>query len=110
MNWLFKIFNRNRTFGNTRSPKWKSFKKDFEILKPKKCAVCGNKKSQLHHLKVFHLFPELELSVKNVEWFCQGIGTGNHHLWVAHLGSFRSWNESALEDAKYMNTKIKNRP
>lgn len=96
--------------GVSRSSQWPTFKKEFEKNNPKKCMVCGNKKCDLHHFKVFHLHPELELDLNNVGWFCQGLGTGNHHLWIAHLGSFRSWNEMAKENAKEWKFKIENRP
>jgi hypothetical protein len=80
--------------GGQRSPKWSSFRKDFEIIRPKKCAICGNEKCDLHHKKSFATHPELELSMDNLCWLCDGWGTLQHHRGVGHLGSFLSLNEN----------------
>lgn len=100
-----------RIFGGVaRSPKWESFKRDYERLHPKQCAVCGNTKCSLHHKQVFHLHPEMELIESNVCWLCEGLGTLQHHRGMGHLGSFLSWNENIDEDVLIWNGKFMHRP
>ena len=114
-----RFFQRIKDFwrGNTslfgglqRSGKWSSFKKDFEILHPKQCAVCGNRKCSLHHIEPFSKNPSRELDNTNVIWLCEGMGTLQHHRGMGHLGSFLSWNEDIRNDAFVWNSKINNRP
>lgn len=95
LNEFFYIFGHNeldKLGGVSRSPKWPQFKKDFESINPKKCAVCGNPKVQLHHIIPFHASPEKELQFTNCLWLCEGLLTDNHHLWFGHLGNFQSIN------------------
>lgn len=108
MNWFFDLFS-DRTFGAKRSPRWSQVRAQHIALYPK-CVFC-NKKGKLlfpnsvHHKKVFHLHPELELDPKNLCTVCPRC-----HLIFAHLGSFQSFNETIDEDAKIWNEKITNRP
>lgn len=72
------------------------------------CAVCGSKaKVEVHHIRPFHLFPELELEPTNFLTLCEG--SGNHHFWVGHLGDWQAWNPYAVEDAAIWREKIKRR-
>jgi len=104
-------FFRLGSMGASRSPKWEQFKKQFELTHPKICAVCGRKnKNQLHHKLPFHISPENELNADNVMWLCEGLGTGNHHLWWGHLGNFKSWNVNVTEDTSIWRDKISKRP
>ena len=97
---------RGNLFGAARSSQWSQTKRDFEILHPKICPVCGTKKKiELHHLKPFHLSPELENDFNNLMWGCR-----DHHYFVYHLMSWKSFNINAKEDAKVWLEKIKNRP
>ena len=113
IDWLCEfllIGDYGRIFGGVgRSPKWESFKRDYERLHPKECAICGStSKCQLHHKLPYHLHLELELDPQNVLWLCEA--SGNHHLWFGHLGNFQSFNSEIEVDAKVWNSKIKNRP
>lgn len=76
-----------------RSPLWEKCKRDFAAIYPKRCAVCGKTKVQLHHKQAFHAHPELELDFLNLVWLCEGAFTQNHHLNVGHLGDFKSIND-----------------
>ncbi len=90
-----------------RSPKWPKVAAAF--LKGKRCACCGKTiRLNAHHKKPFHLFPELELDPNNLMALC--VGTFACHLLIGHLGSWKSYNETAVEDAAYLNHKIKTRP
>ena len=93
-----------------RSSKWPAFKKQYALTHLPVCGVCGKTKVQLHHKQSFATHPELELSENNMAWLCEGIGTGNHHLWVGHLGSFLSLNENIDKDIPIWRDKIRFRP
>jgi len=80
MNWLKSLFN-GRTFGAARSPEWSEFR-NAHIKE--KCEYCGKGFFlELHHIKPFNLFPELELDSENVITLCR-----LHHF---HLGHFFNW-------------------
>ena len=52
--------------GAKRSSKWGSLEKKILSEHPV-CEVCGtNKHLQVHHIKPFHLYPELELDENNL--------------------------------------------
>lgn len=92
-----------------RSSKWPALSKRF--LKGKVCAVCGAKdKLVAHHVAPVHIVPERELDETNLLPLCEGRGTVNCHIWCGHLGSWPSYNVSAVHDADYFSKKIKERP
>ena len=76
------------------------------------CAVCGGiEKAEVHHIRPFHLHPDLELNPANFITLCEANKDGfDCHLGFGHLGCFRSWNEDVVEDAADWNAKIRNRP
>ena len=78
------------------------------------CEACGKTFKQLrrfrlqvHHVKPFHIFPELELDPDNLACLCSN---PTCHLDKGHLGNFRSWNETVREDCARWRDKIKWRP
>lgn len=94
-----------------RSPKW-SIVRTRHLSKNPTCAVCGTKKKlEVHHIKPFHLYPELELDPDNLITLCE---TAEHgiicHLLVGHLGNYRSLNENVVDDAKTWRSKLEGRP
>ena len=94
---------------NKRSGKWPALRKKF--LKGKSCAVCGGKKKlEAHHIKTFLMSPELELNALNLIPLCEGKKSMNCHLEIGHLGSYRSYNVTVIEDAAFWFNKIKSRP
>jgi 5-methylcytosine-specific restriction protein A len=98
--------------GKKRSSLWSKARKDF-LAKNPNCAVCGASKGKLevHHIKPFHLHPELELDPTNFITLCENKNDGvNCHLLFGHLGSFKSLNENVVSDAALWNKKIKSRP
>ena len=79
-----------------RSPRWDEVR-DQHLESNNECAACGTRlKLQVHHIRPFHLYPELELEPKNLitlcmdEWDC--------HLKIGHGGSFHSYNPHVEED------------
>lgn len=95
-----------------RSPHWPAARSAYLRLYPN-CAVCGsNNKVEVHHVKPFHLHPDLELNPSNFITLCESgdIGKLNCHLIFGHLGNFRSFNENVRDDASTWSDKFKNRP
>jgi 5-methylcytosine-specific restriction endonuclease McrA len=82
------------------------------LAKHGECAVCGETREHLlnvHHKKPFHLHPELELEPTNLITLCEEPHK-NCHLWVGHLGHWRSWNEHVERDAKVWRERLLTRP
>ena len=70
------------------------------------CAVCDTDEDlNVHHIRPFYLFPELELELSNLITLCR-----DHHFLFGHLGSWKSYNIDVVSDAKAWNDKIKGRP
>ena len=97
--------------GSKRSSHWPSVRKHHLEQFPV-CEVCGGSDDlEVHHVKPFHLHPDLELEDSNLITLCESKKNGvNCHLFVGHLGSFKSFNESVKEDAKKWNIKLKDKP
>jgi hypothetical protein len=91
-----------------RSDDWPKVRRRFLKMNPG-CAVCGaRKKITAHHIKPYHLFPELELEPTNLITLCES--GANHHLFVGHLMSWKSYNIHVVQDAAGWLDVIKNRP
>ena len=95
----------------SRSPKWQTVRKKF-LAKNPTCALCDGKDVlEVHHIKPFHLHPELELDEKNLIVLCESKKNGiSCHLAFGHLGKYESYNETVKEDVIIWNNKLKNRP
>lgn len=94
---------------NKRSSHWPTFRRKF--LKGRTCAVCGSKKElEAHHIKPFHLFPELELVESNVIPLCESTKYVNCHLMFGHYGNYRSYNRHVRKDARLWSKRIRERP
>ena len=112
---IVKIFNfifrqEDRNFGAKRSPKWREVRKQFLEDNPY-CAVCGGKKkNEIHHKELFNLRPDLELELTNLINLCERKKYGvNCHLFVGHLGNYRSANPNVVEDAEIWREKLQNK-
>lgn len=89
-----------------RSGKWPQIRKEF--VKGKLCAICGaGVKLEVHHIKPFHLFPHLELDQANLIVLCESSKSLNCHLAIGHLKSYKNWNPFIIEDAQYLNNRLK---
>jgi 5-methylcytosine-specific restriction enzyme A len=92
-----------------RDPGWEKARDDHLAAHPA-CAACGRTADlQVHHLKPFHLFPDLELDPNNLIVLCEISGL-NHHYLFGHLLDWHSWNASAALDAALWLDKIQHRP
>ncbi|GHO54524.1 HNH endonuclease [Ktedonobacter robiniae] len=87
-------------YGKARSPEWPRVAHEHLSHEPA-CVVCGHrgKGLQVHHIKPFHLYPELELDPNNLITLCEIKGR-THHLLIGHLDDWESYNKSVREDTK----------
>jgi 5-methylcytosine-specific restriction endonuclease McrA len=81
-----------------RSRRWKGVRKSFLIAHPT-CAACNSEtKLQVHHIKPFHMHPELELEPTNLITLCETKGK-KCHLNIGHLGNWKQENPNVINDA-----------
>lgn len=93
------------TYAAERSGKWETVRRKHLETQPA-CAVCGAKTDlEVHHVRPFHLYPELELEPENLLTLCNR----GCHLLIGHLGSYQSWNPNARGDAAWWRERIKER-
>jgi len=94
--------------GPQRSSQWAKVRKEHLEANPK-CIVCeGTQQLNVHHIKPFHLHPELELDPNNLVTLCECASYGIIcHLLIGHLGNYKNINPNSVEDAKIWNTKLK---
>lgn len=89
-----------------RDRRWESVRQNH-IKKNSICRVCGKRKSsdlEVHHIRPYHLYPELELDPSNLITLCR-----IHHFWFGHLGDWSAYNPAVVNDCLLANGKIKNR-
>lgn len=87
---VFKLgdYSDDRTMGGTRSPLWPAAREAHLKLEPD-CQVCGGTDGlNVHHIRPFHLHPELELDPTNLITLCTANKTMNCHLKFGHWGNF----------------------
>ncbi len=90
-----------RKYGHgQRSPEWPTVAHAHLALEPG-CMVCGHRGQglQVHHIKPFHLYPELELDPSNLITLCEIRGR-DHHLLIGHLDNWESYNPQVRVDVK----------
>ena len=94
-----------------RSGHWATVRKHHLESFPT-CAVCGGSETiEVHHIKPFHLHPDLELEPLNLITLCESKKNGiNCHLAVGHIGNFKSLNATVETDAAFLLAKLKGRP
>lgn len=91
--------------GNQRSSKWPRVR-DRHLAAFPRCSVCGKKENlRAHHIKPYHLFPELELDPENLLTTCEG-EVVNCHLLFGHLMDWRAWNPKVIEHAAMIRAAI----
>jgi len=92
----------------SRSPHWATVRKNH-LKEHGKCLVCeGDQNLNVHHIKPFHLHPDLELEPTNLVTLCESERHGiNCHLLIGHLGNFKNVNPNVLADAVIWNGKLK---
>lgn len=91
-----------------RSKEWPRLRNTY-LQKHPKCALCGSsKKVEVHHIKPFNLYPELELKISNLISLCENKKYGVCcHLLFGHLGNYRKINNNVIKDVKIWSRKIK---
>lgn len=88
-----------RKYGHeSRSPEWPAVA-HAHLAKEPGCRVCGHQGQglQVHHIKPFHLYPELELDPNNLITLCELRGR-DHHLLIGHLDDWASYNPQVRTD------------
>ena len=91
-----------------RSPRWSAVR-DAHLKRNPTCAACGTKdKLEVHHVRPFHIFPNLELDPANLLTLCET--GGNCHIMLGHLKNWKSYNLEVRKDAEVLLQKIKARP
>ena len=102
----FNIFNFIPLRFTKRAIGWSKVRAEH-LKKYPKCAACGTEKGlEVHHIKPFHEFPELELEPTNLITLCNK----SCHLYFGHLKYFQSWNPDVVIDSAKYYEKIKSRP
>lgn len=100
---LVKSATKDSVNPSARSHEWPKVEK-LHLSKFPACAACGSiKKPQVHHMKPFHLHPELELDPTNLITLCMD---NDCHLLVGHGDNFRAYNPNVQEDAAYVNSHV----
>jgi 5-methylcytosine-specific restriction endonuclease McrA len=90
-----------RKHGVERSPEWPRVEREHLMREPT-CAACGHRGPglQVHHIKPFHLHPNLELDPNNLITLCEVKGR-DHHLLLGHLDEWESYNVNVKRDVKH---------
>lgn len=88
-----------------RHPHWAVVARDHVEAHPY-CGCCRvTRDLQVHHVIPFHVRPDLELDHLNLLVLCRRC-----HLFVGHLGDWRSWNVTVRADAAAWRRKLDDRP
>lgn len=89
---------REKAKNLTRSSEWGKVRSEH-LKKFPQCAACGTKDHlQVHHIKPFHIYPELELDPSNLITLC--MGAYECHLMIGHGDSWKCYNPDVLYDSK----------
>jgi len=92
--------------GLKRSAKWPAVRK-AHLKKHPRCEFCGNTTNlNVHHLKPFHIHPELELDPGNLATVCEG-PTVNCHYLFGHFMDWKNFNEDFWKDVERFKPLIK---
>jgi hypothetical protein len=87
--------------GHKRSPEWPRVEREHRLREPA-CVACGYQGTgiQVHHIRPFHLHPQLELDPNNLITLCEIKGR-DHHLLLGHLDEWESYNVHVRDDVKH---------
>ena len=92
---VWKSVRHEKAKEKTRSPKWQGVRDEF-LKKYPKCSACeSDDHLQVHHVKPFHVHPELELVETNLIGLC--MSPDECHLAYGHAGNFSYWNPKVRE-------------
>lgn len=88
-----------------RSPEWDNVQENH-LKTHDECVACGSKeKLNVHHIKPFHLFPELELDPNNLITLCMD---NECHLLIGHGNNFKFYNPNVVDDANATRVQLQN--
>lgn len=88
-----------------RSPEWRKLR-DAWLHSHGFCAACGTTEFlNVHHIKPFHMFPDMELDVGNLLTLCES-PSHNCHFTFGHAFNWSLWNPDVVEDAKLFSERI----
>ncbi len=91
--------------GIQRTPECLKAMRDYKKLHPA-CEISGSLKAvEPHHVLPVHLFPEKANDPTNFICLTRWL-----HFWLAHFGSWKSFNINIKAEAEILRLKIKNRP
>ncbi len=83
-----------------RSPHWHAVEHEH-LNKEPECRRCGATLGlQVHHIRPFHLAPELELDPENLITLCEEGGYLNCHLIHGHSGDWRNFNLGVRQECE----------
>ena len=81
-------------YGVLRSSGWSKVRANWIKANPK-CLACGTTHNlDVHHIKPYHLFPELELDTTNLVTLCR-----KHHYEIGHFRDWRKYNIDVVVDS-----------
>lgn len=96
-----------------RSPHWEQLERDI-VAKHPYCAATGKEPEHndglilnVHHIRPYHLRPELELEPTNLIVLMGGVLAV--HLWLGHLGDWHSFNPHVVEQAAEFLKQVRSR-
>lgn len=92
--FIKRIFGEDERFGK-RSSDWRKVRDEFVKENPYCAACCTKNKLEVHHIKPYHIAPELELEKTNLITLCR-----NHHFTFGHFCDWTSWNIDVEKDVK----------
>lgn len=88
-----------------RSSHWPKVERDFKSKNPV-CAACGSKKKlNVHHVKPFHLYPQLELDENNLITLC--MDRNECHIKLGHGGDWKAYNPNVRKDVDKVHNDVK---
>jgi 5-methylcytosine-specific restriction protein A len=101
------LYREHISKGLGRSGNWAGVRRAHLDRQPF-CQACGRtNRLEVHHIRDYSTYPELELDMGNLITLCGG-GTRCHFVF-GHLGNWGSINPDIVEDAIVFRNKILNR-
>lgn len=90
--------SRRKPYDKLRSPHWPAIRRAHLAREPS-CQACGGvDQLEVHHIRPFHLHPDLELDQANLITLCEH-PAHNCHFHVGHFFNWHAWNPRVRSDA-----------
>jgi 5-methylcytosine-specific restriction endonuclease McrA len=100
------ILPKRPVYGAARSARWPALRRKYLALHPH-CAACGaTEQMEVHHIRPFHLRPDLELDSENLIGLCEKHGC---HLAFGHNYDWQAFNSPVGEDCRIQAMRTKQR-